>query len=152
MVRKGYAMGALAAVAMLSAMNKPAAAEVLDAVYRGTMVCDKLPFTKQQMRESIEVTISGGKASYKHVVRLADKPVAAAEQGTGTVSGQAISLQGAWKDSGREYEAKYSGEFVRRSARLKGSQNWTADGKTVTRNCSGVIKRPLKAFLPRKKA
>jgi hypothetical protein len=40
---------------------------------------------------------------------------------------------------------------VRRSARLKGKQSWTIDGKTLTRDCSGVIKRPLKAFLPRKK-
>ena len=142
-------MGVLAA-AMIAA-GSPARAEVLDATYRGTLVCDKLPFTQQPMREAIEVTITGGTARYNHVVRLTDKPVAAAETGTGSVSGQTISLQGAWKDSGREYQAKYSGDFVRRSARLKGTQNWTADGKSVTRNCSGVIKRPLKAFLPRKK-
>ena len=151
MVRTGYAWGALAVAAMISATGKPATAEVLDAVYRGTMVCEKLPFTNRQMRESIEVIISGAAASYKHIVRLSDKPVAATEQGTGTVSGQAISLQGAWRDSGREYQSKYSGEFVQRSARLKGTQSWTADGKTVTRNCAGVIKRPLKAFLPRKR-
>lgn len=150
MVRLGHALGLLATV-MVVAPGTQAKAEVLDAVYRGTLVCDKLPFTPQQMREAIEVTISGGTASYKHIVRLADKPVAVAEQGTGTVSGQTISLQGAWKDSGRAYEAKYSGDFIRRSARLKGTQSWTADGKAITRNCSGVIKRPLKAFLPRKK-
>jgi hypothetical protein len=34
---------------------------------------------------------------------------------------------------------------------LRGTQTWTVAGHTVIRNCSGVIKRPLKAFLPRKK-
>ena len=66
------------------------------------------------------------------------------------VDGQGIELQGSWKGKGREYQAKYSGNFVRRSAHLKGTQSWTDGGKTVTRNCTGAIKRPLKAFLPRK--
>ena len=59
----------LAAAAMM-ALATPAAAQVLDATYRGTMLCDKLPFTNDKMREAIEVTISGGTARYSHVVRL----------------------------------------------------------------------------------
>jgi len=140
------------AAAMMAAMGKPVAAEVLDATYRGTLVCDKLPFTSQQMREAIEVTISGGAVRYTHVVRLRSAAVeAAAEQGTGTIDGQKIDLQGTWKGGGREYAAKYSGSFVRRSARLKGMQTWTDGGKTVTRACAGAIKRPFRPFLPRNK-
>lgn len=143
---------AVLAAAMMAAMGTPVAAQVLDATYRGTMVCDKLPFTSGQMREAIEVTISGGAARYTHVVRLRNAAVeATAEQGTGTVNGAKIDLQGSWKDGSRQYEAKYSGSFVRRSARLKGTQTWSDDGKTVTRACAGAIKRPLKAFLPREK-
>ncbi len=41
MVRVGHVVLAAATV-----MATPAAAEVLDATYRGTMVCDKLPFTE----------------------------------------------------------------------------------------------------------
>jgi hypothetical protein len=59
---------------------------------------------------------------------------------------QKIDLQGSWKGGGREYAAKYSGSFVRRSARL-----WTDGSKTLTRACAGAIKRPLKPFLPRNK-
>ena len=73
------------------------------------------------------------------------------EKGAGVVKGQNIDLQGSWKDDTRQYEAKYSGTFVRRSAQLKGTQSWTDGGKTVTRACSGAIKRPLKPFLPRNK-
>ena len=149
MVRLRHMM--LAAVIMM-AMGSPVAAQVLDATYRGTMICDKLPFTSDKMREAIEVTVAGDAARYSHVVRLSKVAVEdAAEQGTGKLDGEKIALQGGWKGGGRSYEAKYSGSFVRRSARLKGTQTWTADGKTVTRACTGVIKRPLKPFLPRGK-
>jgi hypothetical protein len=148
-MRMGYAvLGA----AMMAAMGTPAAAEVLDAVYRGTLVCDKLPFTSARMREAIEVTITGGAARYNHVVRLRDAGAEPApEQGTGMVDGQKVDLQGSWKGGTRQYDAKYSGTFVRRSANLKGTQTWTEGGKTTTRACSGAIKRPLKPFLPRAK-
>ena len=149
MVRMGHAV---LAAAMTTAMGTHATAEVLDATYRGTMVCDKLPFTGDKMREAIEVTIAGGTTRYRHVVRLRSGAVeAAAEQGSGTIDGQKIDLQGAWKSGSRSYEAKYSGSFVRRSAVLKGSQTWTDGGKTVIRACAGAIKRPLKPFLPRDK-
>jgi hypothetical protein len=142
--------GAVLAAVMIAAMVSPAAAEVLDAVYRGTLVCDKLPFTHNKMREAIDVTIVGGAAQYSHVVRLRDDAAEpAAEKGIGTLSGQSIALQGSWKSGARQYEAKYSGTFVRRSAHLKGTQTWTDGGKTVTRACSGAVKRPLKPFLPR---
>ena len=150
MARTGHAIGVLVA-ATIAAMSAPAAAEVLDAVYRGTLVCDKLPFTRMQMREAIDVTISGGVARYNHVVRLRDRASEVLEKGAGVVKGQNIDLQGLWKDDTRQYEAKYSGTFVRRSAQLKGTQSWTDGGKTVTRACSGAIKRPLKPFLPRNK-
>jgi class 3 adenylate cyclase len=150
MAQKGIAIAAWTAAALAIA-GTPAAAQVLDAEYRGTLVCDKLPFMEAKMREAIAVTIASGAAKYRHVVRLYQEPESKAELGTGTLSGQAISLQGTWDGGARQYKANYSGNFVRRSARLKGTQIWTIDGKTVTRDCSGVIKRPLKAFLPRKK-
>jgi hypothetical protein len=149
MMRLGHAV---LAATMMTAMGTPVAAEVLDATYRGTMVCDKLPFTSDKMREAIEVTIAGSAARYSHVVRLRNAAAeAAAEQGVGTIAGQKIDLQGSWKSGNRAYEAKYSGSFVRRSARLKGTQTWTDGGKTVIRACAGAIKRPLKPFLPRDK-
>jgi hypothetical protein len=129
----------------------PAAAQqpVRDAVYRGTLVCDKLPFTKAKMREAIEVTISRGKVRYSHVVRLREQPEAVLEQGTGTLDGQNIGLQGSWSSDARQYTASYGGAFVRRSARLRGTQTWIDGGRTITRNCSGAIKRPFRVFLPR---
>ena len=143
---------AVLAAAIMMATGTPVVAQVLDATYRGTMVCDKLPFTSDKMREAIEVTVAGSMARYNHVVRLSKVAVeATTEQGTGTISGQKIDLQGSWKSGGREYQAKYSGNFVRRAAKLKGTQTWTDGGKTLSRACTGAIKRPLRPFLPREK-
>jgi len=146
MVGTRHAIGVLVAAAAAIA-GTPASAQVRDAVYRGTMVCDKLPFSAGKSREAIEVTIAAGAVRYTQVVRLHDTSVAAPEQGTGTLSGDALSLQGAWKGGNRQYEAKYAGTFVRRHADLKGSQTWTDGGKTMTRSCTGTIKRPFKVFL-----
>jgi hypothetical protein len=140
-----------AVAALVGGAAPPAAAAVLDAVYSGTLVCDRLPFTEAKMREAIEVTIADGAVKYRQVVRLREEAEPSPEHGTGTLDGQSITLQGTWKERDREYQAKYSGTFVRRGAKLKGTQTWSTDGKTVTRACTGAIKRPLKAFLPRKK-
>jgi hypothetical protein len=134
------------------AIAGPALAEVQDAVYRGTMVCDKLPFTHSAMREAFEVTIADGKVSYKHVVRLQALAESTVEQGTGIIEGQDITLIGGWDGGNYRYKASYRGTFVRRSARLKGKQIWASGGKDVTRACAGSIKRPFKVFLPRKQA
>jgi hypothetical protein len=150
MKRAGIAAGILAgAVVAMAAM--PAVAQVRDAVYRGTLVCDKLPFSAGKGREAIEVTIAGGTIRYSHVVRLRDAVEPVAEQGKGSLNGHDIELQGSWKSGNRQYEAKYSGTFVRRHADLKGSQTWTDGGKTLTRACTGTIKRPFRVFLPGEK-
>jgi hypothetical protein len=56
------------------------------------------------------------------------------EEGSGTLGGQNISLQGAWKSGNRQYEAKYAGTFLRRHADLKGTQIWNDDGKSISRD------------------
>lgn len=151
MMRTVNATGLLLA-ALIAIGSTPAAAVVLDATYRGTLVCDKLPFAKSRERAAISVTILGGAAHYSHAVRLRTAVAEpTAEQGAGTVTGQNIALQGSWSGAAGEYKAAYSGTFVRRTARLKGTQTWTVAGKTVTRACSGAIKRPLRAFIMRRK-
>ena len=142
-----------AALMATAGLATPAAAQVLDAVYRGTLVCGDLPFASGRNREAIEVTISGGSVNFKHVVRLSNSAVEDnAEQGSGTLDGQKLELQGAWKGSVHGYQSRYGGTFVRRSAELKGTQTWTAGGKTFSRDCSGSIKRDFKPLLPKKPA
>lgn len=135
-------------IAALATASAPASAQVRDAVYRGTMVCDKLPFSAGRNREAIEVKIAAGAVRYSHVVRLRGAAEAVREEGGGTLSGETISLQGFWKSGNRQYEAEYEGVFVRRHANLKGTQTWSDGGKSVSRSCSGTVKRPLRAFLP----
>jgi hypothetical protein len=138
-------------VAAFAIAGAPALAQVRDAVYRGTMVCDKLPCTVGNDREAITVTIAGSAVRYTHSVRLHGAPALTSETGTGRLGGSDISLEGSWKSGNREYQAKYSGTFVRRHASLKGTQTWNDSGKTIIRTCSGSIKRPFRAFLPRER-
>jgi hypothetical protein len=143
---------ALAAGIILT-MAAPACANaappvVRDAVYRGTMVCTKLPFFEKASREAIDVTIAGGTVRYTHTVRETSET--SNEQGRGALVDGAITLTGSWHGSKDSYEANYSGTFVRRSAKLSGTQTWTHQGASFTRTCTGVIKRPLAAFLPKK--
>jgi hypothetical protein len=143
--------------AALAMTNLPAMAQtqrqtkVLDATYRGTMVCTKLPFTDFAMREAIAVTLAGGSGTYTHIVRLKDQPDANEEKGSAKMDSARIILEGNWKGDAGQYQATYSGSFVRRSAKLIGTQTWTINNRIVTRSCNGVVKRPLKAFLPRSK-
>lgn len=150
MMRAGIAAVVLAGVVIVTAAA-PGTAQVRDAVYRGTLVCDKLPFSAGKGREAIEVTIAGGTVHYSHVVRLREAAEPVPEQGRGSLNGQDIALEGSWKSGNRQFEAKYSGAFVRRHADLKGTQTWTDGGRTFTRACAGTIKRPLRVFLPGEK-
>jgi hypothetical protein len=83
--------------AAIAGAAAPACAQVRDALYRGTMVCDKLPFTAGKSREAIEVTIAGGSVRYSRVVRLRGIASSPREEGSGSLSGQNISLLESWK-------------------------------------------------------
>lgn len=136
-------------LSVFSATQAPAQTVVRNAVYRGTLVCDKLPFFETTAREALEVKIAGSEAKYTLIVREGRGAPTSTEQGSGKLEGEKISLAGNWNGKNDKYESSYSGTFVRRSAKLTGSQTWTHEGKSFTRNCTGVIKRPFAAFLPK---
>ena len=87
MVRSGNLIGVVIGAA-IAVVATSATAQVRDAVYRGTLVCDKLPFSAGKGREAIEVTISGSSVQYTHVVRLRDAAEPVKERGSGTLSGR----------------------------------------------------------------
>ncbi|HVY00683.1 MAG TPA: hypothetical protein VHA55_12935 [Pseudorhodoplanes sp.] len=141
---------ALAASAICLAAATPAAAQVRDAVYRGTLVCTPLPFLKGHLRAAMEVTVNGATAKYVQPVINAEKgTLIGTEEGRGTIEGSAIRLAGSWSGDRQSFEAVYNGTFVRRAARLTGTQIWTFEGKTYKRTCSGAVKRPFAVFLKR---
>jgi hypothetical protein len=124
--------------------------QVRDAEYRGTIVCENLPFAAGQNRAAIVVKLASNEGPYERTVHLSgSRKVAGTETGTAKVDGDKISMTGGWKGEKASYEASYDGSFVRRRAKLTGTQKWTHDGQSYTRNCSGSIQRPLAAFLPK---
>jgi hypothetical protein len=137
---------AVAGVAISLAGLAHAQTQVRDATYRGTLVCDKLPFFETAAREAIEVKIKGQSVTYTHIVR--ERNELSFELGTGTLDGDKLTLKGDWAGEAERYQATYSGTFVRRWAKLTGTQTWQHEGKTHTRKCEGAIKRPFAVFLP----
>lgn len=137
------------AVAAGSFLAAPATAQVRDADYRGTLVCGKLPFVEDPNRAAILVRIANNEGAYERPLTIGK--FTGKEVGKAKVEGDKITITGAWKSDNSSYEATYSGTFVRRSAQLTGKQSWTHNGKSYTRSCSGAIKRPLAAFLPKQK-
>jgi len=137
---------------MLACAASPTQAQVRDATYRGTLVCGKLPFAEDPVRAAIEVDLTGGIGTYNRPVHAPTRLiVAGTEAGTASVNNNKIYLAGGWKDDKNFYDAIYTGAFVRRSAKLTGTQIWTHDGKSYTRTCAGAIKRPFAVFLPKEK-
>lgn len=150
MFKRVMSVGLAAAAGAMLAM--PVQAQVRDAEYRGTLVCGKLPFAQDPTRAAIAVTLTGNEGPYERPVHMpARSKVIGQETGKVKVDGDKITLTGGWKGDKSSYEASYNGTFVRRSAKLTGEQNWTHEGKSYTRSCSGAIKRPLAAFLPKPK-
>jgi hypothetical protein len=128
----------------------PAQAQVRDAEYRGTLVCGKLPFAQDPGRAAITVKLTGSEGPYERPVHMPVRgKIVGQETGKVKVDGEKIAITGGWKGEKSSYEANYSGTFVRRSAKLTGQQSWTHEGKSYTRACSGAIKRPLAAFVPK---
>jgi hypothetical protein len=148
-------MKAAAVVALLTTLLPAgnAAAQVRDAVYRGTVVCEKLPFLNSRLRLSMLVTVKGKDVTYTRPVVMKEGGAQdGMETGKGIVDGNKISLVGGWQGAAHGFEATYSGTFVRRSAKLAGKQTWKHEGKTYERTCSGSIKRPLAIFLKKEKS
>lgn len=150
MIMRRFFAAAILSGTVCIAVAAPAAAQVRDATYRGTLICSTLPFLKGHLRAAMAVNIKGNSAEYTQPVINPEKGTQiGTETGSGSVDGKNIKLSGAWRGSQPSYEATYTGTFVRRAARLAGTQVWTHEGKTYRRTCSGAIKRPLAVFLKR---
>ena len=139
----------IVALALCALESRGAFAQSRDGVYRGTLVCGSL--MRSRTRSAIEMTLSGRDARFTRPVVMTEKgPVAGTETGTGTVDGDKVALTGSWSGDKMGFESSYTGAFVRRaSLKFTGSQNWTRDGKSTRRNCSGSAKRAPAFFRKR---
>lgn len=139
----------LVLAALLTVAAAPdASAQNRDGVYRGTLVCGALPFARN-LRTAIEVTVTGTTAKYSQPVMIGDSDKrAGTEEGTGTIEGDRLVLNGSWRSEKDSFDADYSGTFVRRSVKLSGSQTWAHDKQAYRRTCTGSIKRPLR-YMPK---
>lgn len=141
----------VAAMLGCAVLAQPACAQTAstptrDGVYRGTLVCGNLILLRSRPRSAVELTIAGRDVKFSRPV--VEKGAAlGTETGTGTLDGDKIALAGSWKGDKLGFESSYTGTFVRRaSLKLAGTQTWTQNGKTTSRNCTGSAKRSIGFF------
>jgi Skp family chaperone for outer membrane proteins len=117
-------------------------ARLFDGMWRGTLSCAKLSFTRGPLKVPLDVTIQGTSASYSHKIYNQDyTAVIGTEEGSGTVGADgAINLSAVWKSAGPypryTFTASYSGTLSKGAGSLQGTQIWRFDGKTENRSCS----------------
>jgi hypothetical protein len=134
------------AVYAVMTMNA-AFAQSFDGAWKGEISCAKLSFTKGPLKVPMDLTVSGGKATYSRDVLNADgSRIVGTEEGTGTVAADgAISLTAIWKSAAEKprytYTASYSGNLSGDRGSLRGTQIWSFDRKTEDRSCSITLRR-----------
>ncbi len=149
---RGLRLAALAAVLVIGAVVAISASlspftRSFDGPWYGAITCDKLPFTTGPLITHIGVNVSGGTPSYSRPVLSPDgSTVTGVEEGAGTIDSRGtIKLMGgfAGKPADRLYPfaASYSGVIAGRTAELRGTQVFDADGQELIRNCSIKLSR-----------
>ena len=90
-------------------------AQGADGAYRGALNCAQLPFTKGPQRVSLQIQVSGDRASYSREVHNETRTaVVGTETGSGTVSADGtMSLSGNWRGVRDSFSASYSGNSAR---------------------------------------
>jgi hypothetical protein len=125
----------------------PATAQSFDGKWSGTLRCDALSFTIGPLRVPLEMTVSGGRASYeREVLNAQGSAVVGTEEGTGTVDHDGnIVLSAVWKSAAQvgriSYTARYAGRLSSTSGSLNGTQVFTVDGKVENRPCTIALMR-----------
>lgn len=131
------------AIVIFVPMSHPAAADGLDGIYRGTLVCDKLNTTQFMLRAPFDVIVTGKNViAARPVFNLNGTFVIGSEIATGTVTDDGtIKLSSNWKAGGSSYQGSYGGVLTEKSGTLTGTQAWTMPEGQQTRDCTAALVR-----------
>ena len=118
------------ALGTLAALLPGAARAQAEGDFPASILCDPMPLASGPARDTLRVTITGGRASYSR--RL---PGGGTETGGGVLAGRSLTLTGSGRGPGFSYAARYSGEASGRGGLLTGRQSWTRGARTGDRAC-----------------
>ena len=118
------------APAVLAALCPARASAQAQGEFPATILCDRSAIAAGPARDTLLVSIRGGKANYSRKL-----PGGGTETGSGPLTGRSLALVGAGRGPGFSYTARYSGDVTGRGGLLTGRQTWTRDGKSEARAC-----------------
>jgi hypothetical protein len=118
-----------------------AAADSLDGMYRGTIVCEKLQTSQFMLRAPLDIMITGKTAvAARPIFNLKGTLVVGSEIATGTVADDGtITLSSNWKGGGSSYQGSYGGTLKGKGSTLTGTQAWTMPECQQTRACTATV-------------
>ncbi len=121
-----------------SGLPRPTAVE---GISRGTMQCDKLPWTKVPLQAAVTLSIKGGNATFERDVYSSDgRRKTGVESGTGTIDADGIlQLKTSWVGPTSRFDGNYIGRLSGTGGTLSGKQTLLVDGARHERSCTIVV-------------
>jgi hypothetical protein len=127
----------------LPTSSTPRQGAAIEGVFKGTMHCEKLPWTAAPLEASISLSLKGGKASFLRDVYARDgKRKAGIEAGTGTLDADGLlQLTTSWVGQTNRFDGAYAGRLSATGGSLAGKQILLVDGARHERSCTIIIQK-----------
>ena len=145
MTSKSQVRSMLRPLCVVAVLLSPLPATAAD-IWHGQIQCGPIPgVTSLPLRGDFDMVTDGSRLTYNRPVHVADQAALSGvrEQGTGTLTGNSIRLQGGASGPGYSYTSAYSGQMESRRALLAGEQIWTTSkaGAPFHRDCHITLTR-----------
>jgi hypothetical protein len=124
-----------------STMPAPRQAAAVEGISKGTMRCDKLPWTKVPLHAAVTLSIKSGNATFQRDVYSSDgRRKTGVESGTGTIdSDGTLQLMTSWVSPTSRFDGSYVGRLSTTGGTLAGKQILLVDGARHERPCSIAV-------------
>jgi hypothetical protein len=123
--------------------STPRQAAAIEGAFKGTMQCDKLPWTGAVLRAAVELSIKAGNAAFSRDVYSGDgKRKIGIESGTGTLeAGGVLQLTTSWVSPTSRFDGTYIGRLAATGGSLSGKQILLVDGAREERPCTIIVQK-----------
>ena len=133
---------ALTVVVVMLQLTAMARAQSIEGIFRGTLVCEKMPASPDILHAPLDMTIRGSNVQFaRPLFNWNGTLVVGSELGIGSVDPEGkLHLTSSWYNSGMTFDGEYSGALTKTSGTFSGTQSWR-DGKNNSgkRACTAAL-------------
>jgi hypothetical protein len=123
--------------------DRDRAAGATDGTFKGTMQCEKLPWTNSSLDVAVVLSVQGRTANFSRNVYSGDgKRLTGYETGTGTVEADGtVRVRTSWASQTNRFDGDYAGHLTATGGTLSGKQTLEVDGARYVRPCAIVLQK-----------